>query len=188
MQQANSLVNTPANDVIRALEESPGSAVEDNVKSSSVADVPVQNPPRAVAPQPRVEDNEQPRILQTLNHGDHVSSEALRTHDTSQLTQYFTGAALADQLSAVQVLVNAGAHVHATMHSRDVQSVRISGDQAVVDQVLDYEIEFRNPQEQCLQRIARHSSQQTITLQKQNGRWLVAHENVLTQATPASCY
>lgn len=54
--------------------------------------------------------------------------------------------------------------------TRNVVSLRMAGDQATVEQILEYEVEFRNPQEQCLKRVPRHNSEQIITLVKQNGR------------------
>jgi hypothetical protein len=190
IQEASNVLNPqPVYNPVIPQNDNPTQVAPDNVKSSGVANVPARSTPqRQVEPQPSMESIEQPRILQVLNEGDHVSAEALRTHNTSQLAQYFTGNALLTQLNAVQVLATAGAHVHATFHNRNVQSIRISGDQAEVDQLLEYELEFRNPQEQCLQRIARHDSQQRITLQKMGGRWLVTHENVETEAAPQACY
>ena len=159
-----------------------------NVKGSAPARDPAPSPP-AYRPERSSSDAEdRQNILQILADGDQVSAEALRTHNATQLPQYFVGTALAEQITAVQLLVGAGAHVHATMHNRNIRGLRIAGDQAVVEQTLEYEIEFRNPQEQCMQRVPRHSSDQVITLVRQSGRWLVAHENTLTEAEPQPCY
>ncbi len=190
MQEANNVLNSQAVDnLVVPPADNPAPIETQNTKSSGAVNVPARNTPRESAPQPDGAGVERSRILQVLNEGDHTSAEALRTHNTAQLAQYFTGNALVEQLNAVQLLATAGAHIHATFHNRNVQSMRISGDQAVVDQLLEYELEFRDPQEQCLQRIARHNSQQTITLQKMGGgRWLVTHERVATEATPQACY
>lgn len=155
--------------------------------SGSVA-APIAKPPAAPARQTSSAGSEGARIVQVLDEADRVAGEALRTHDTSQLSQFFTGAALSEQLTAVQVLTAAGAHVHVTPYNRQVRNLQISGDQAMVEQDYDYEMEFRNPQEQCLQRVARHTSNQVITLVRQGGRWLVAHENILTTSAPQVCY
>lgn len=155
--------------------------------SGSVA-APIAKPPAAPARQTSSANSEGERIVQMLDEADRVAGEALRTHDTSQLSQYFTGTALAEQLTAVQVLTAAGAHIHSTIHNRQVRNLQVSGDQAMVEQDFEYEMEFRNPQEQCLQRVARYTSRQVITLVRQGGRWLVAHENMLTETAPQPCY
>jgi hypothetical protein len=159
-----------------------------SVKGSGSVAAPSAKAPAAPASQTGSASSEGARIVQVLDEADRVAGEALRTHDTSQLTQYFTGIALSEQLTAVQLLTAAGAHVHVTPYNRQVLNLQISGDQAMVEQNYDYEMEFRNPQEQCLQRVARYTSHQVITLVRQGGRWLVAHENMLTESAPQPCY
>lgn len=133
-------------------------------------------------------ESEKARIIRVMNVADSVSAEALRTHDASALAQFYTGAALAEQLSSVQMLVASGAHVHATLYGRTIERMELTGDRALANVVIEYELEFRTPDEQCVQRVPRHRSSQVTALVRQGGRWLIAQEQNNTPVAPQLCF